>query len=301
MADSLNKGDAAEGKSSARAAALTAGVLEAPEEEGAAAGCASAAHPAAEPKRGFSAKAKAGIAALAFVALVCFGVSAVAFTGGFGGAGDLGPAASPAASGEPQGQAAGDAADSADASAAADAEAPGTADDAAASDAVSSAGSSSASSGAVSSEGAPAAAGAGSSAGSSSASGASSSASSGSGSADSAGSSSGGGFSQAPSNLITVHVSVSSSAVGSPVSGGGTFSFKKGATVYDALCACGLSVNASNTGYGVYVAAIGGLAEKDHGAGSGWVYSVNGATPMTSCSNYQLSDGDSVSWFYSVG
>lgn len=98
-----------------------------------------------------------------------------------------------------------------------------------------------------------------------------------------------------------MHVSVSSSAVGNPVSGGGTFSFKKGATVYDVLCACGLSVNASNTGYGVYVAAIGGLAEKEHGASSGWMYSVNGTTPMTSCSNYQLSDGDSVSWFYSVG
>ena len=95
--------------------------------------------------------------------------------------------------------------------------------------------------------------------------------------------------------------SVSSSAVGNPVSGGGTFTFNQGATVYDALCACGLSMNASNTGYGIYVSAIGGLAEKEHGGHSGWMYSVNGAVPMTACSNYVLSNGDSVSWYYVTG
>ena len=107
--------------------------------------------------------------------------------------------------------------------------------------------------------------------------------------------------SSSSSNAITVYVSVSSSAVGNPVSGGGTFTFNRGATVYDALCACGLSMNASNTGYGVYVAAIGGLAEKEHGANSGWMYSVNGTVPMTACSNYKLQDGDSVSWYYVTG
>lgn len=309
MADSLNEGVAAEEKSSARAAALTVGDAELFAERGAPAGrvseasdlagCssvgASASSPVAEPKRAFSAKAKAGIAALAFVALVCFGVSAVAFTGGFGVAGGQGPTTDAAASEELQDQVAGDLASSVDAPAGADAEA-SSADGAAASDAASNAGSASASSGAASSGGAVA--GGGSSAASGSTSGAS-----GSSGSDATGSGSGtdSGSSQAPSNLITVHVSVSSSAVGNPVSGGGTFSFKKGATVYDALCACGLSVNASNTGYGVYVAAIGGLAEKEHGAGSGWMYSVNGTTPMTSCSNYRLSDGDSVGWFYSVG
>ena len=89
--------------------------------------------------------------------------------------------------------------------------------------------------------------------------------------------------------------------MGNPVSGGGTFTFNQGATVYDALCACGLSMNASNTGYGIYVRAIGGLAEKEHGGHSGWMYSVNGAVPMTACSNYTLSDGDSVSWYYVTG
>lgn len=98
-----------------------------------------------------------------------------------------------------------------------------------------------------------------------------------------------------------MYVSVSSSAVGNPVSGGGTFTFNQGATVYDALCACSLSMNASNTGYGIYVSAIGGLAEKEHGGHSGWMYSVNGAVPMTACSNYVLSNGDSVSWYYVTG
>lgn len=153
--------------------------------------------------------------------------------------------------------------------------------------------------------------------GSSSSSGGSSSSSAGSGSSSSSSdtsssssgssssSSSAGGSSQsgtsAPAGTVTVYVSVSSSAVGNPVSGGGTFTFNQGATVYDALCACGLSMSASNTGYGIYVRAIGGLAEKEHGGNSGWMYSVNGAVPMTACSNYVLSNGDSVSWYYVTG
>lgn len=142
-----------------------------------------------------------------------------------------------------------------------------------------------------------------SSAGSGSSSSSSSASSSSSGSSSS--SSSAGGSSQpgtsAPAGTVTVYVSVSSSAVGNPVSGGGTFTFNQGATVYDALCACGLSMNASNTGYGIYVSAIGGLAEKEHGGHSGWMYSVNGAVLMTACSNYVLSNGDSVSWYYVTG
>lgn len=108
------------------------------------------------------------------------------------------------------------------------------------------------------------------------------------------------GSSQQPS-YVTVTVSVTSSAVGNPVSSGGTFTFNEGATVYDALCALGLSVNAHGSSYGTYVSAIGGLAEKQHGGTSGWMYSVNGTTPMTACSNYVLSNGDSVVWYYVTG
>lgn len=103
------------------------------------------------------------------------------------------------------------------------------------------------------------------------------------------------------SNYVTVSVSVTSSAVGNPVSSGGTFTFNEGATVYDALCALGLSVNAHGSSYGTYVSAIGGLAEKQYGGTSGWMYSVNGITPMTACSNYVLSNGDNVVWYYVTG
>lgn len=103
------------------------------------------------------------------------------------------------------------------------------------------------------------------------------------------------------SGYVTVTVSVTSSAVGNPVSSSGTFTFNEGATVYDALCALGLSVNAHGSSYGTYVAGIGGLAEKEHGSTSGWMYSVNGVTPNTACSNYVLSNGDSVVWYYVTG
>ena len=133
-------------------------------------------------------------------------------------------------------------------------------------------------------------------------------ASSGGGSAADGGSASNGGNassgsqggSQQPS-YVTVTVSVTSSAVGNPVSSGGTFTFNEGATVYDALCALGLSVNVRGSSYGTYVAAIGGLAEKEHGSTSGWMYSVNGVTPNTACSNYVLSNGDNVVWYYVTG
>ena len=140
--------------------------------------------------------------------------------------------------------------------------------------------------------------------GSSSSDGSSSSAGSatGGGSASNGGSASTGNQSgsQQP-GYVTVTVSVTSSAVCNPVSSGGTFTFNEGATVYDALCALGLSVNAHGSSYGTYVAAIGGLAEKEHGGTSGWMYSVNGVAPNTACSNYVLSNGDSVVWYYVTG
>lgn len=135
-----------------------------------------------------------------------------------------------------------------------------------------------------------------------------SSASSGSGSASGGGSASNSGGASAGNQdgsqqpgYVTVTVSVTSSAVGNPVSSSGTFTFNKGATVYDALCALGLSVNARGTSCGTYVAAIGGLAEMEHGDKSGWMYSVNGETPMTACSSYVLPNGANVVWYYVTG
>ncbi len=132
--------------------------------------------------------------------------------------------------------------------------------------------------------------------------------SSGGGSTTGGGSTSNGGGASADSQggsqqpgYVTVTVSVTSSAVGNPVSSGGTFTFNEGATPYDALCALGLSINARPSSYGTYVAAIGGLAEKEHGGTSGWMYSVNGKTPNTACSNYILKNGDTVVWYYVTG
>lgn len=273
------------------------------------------------PKRtSLSLATRAGISALAVVSVLFIGASAFALTNGFGlpadspvvkaaeSVGIVRSADVEAASAEGSDQAkAGKGEDSNEADAAnkesedkkdASSDASGSDEskskgDGSSSDNSDSSGSSDSGSGSSSSS----SAGLGSSSSSSSASSSSSGSSS---SSSSAGGSSQPGTS-APAGTVTVYVSVSSSAVGNPVSGGGTFTFNQGATVYDALCACGLSMNASNTGYGIYVSAIGGLAEKEHGGHSGWMYSVNGAVPMTACSNYVLSNGDSVSWYYVTG
>ena len=275
------------------------------------------------PKRTpLSLATRVGIAALAVVSVLFIGASAFALTNGFGlpadspvvkaaeSVGIVRSADVEAASAEGSDEAKADkdeASNEANASDKKSEDKKGASSDASKSDESKSKGDGSSSddsaSGASSDSGSGSSSSSGGSSSSSAGSGSSSSSSSSSGSSSS--SSSAGGSSQpgasVPAGTVTVYVSVSSSAVGNPVSGGGTFTFNQGATVYDALCACGLSMNASNTGYGVYVRAIGGLAEKEHGGNSGWMYSVNGAVPMTACSNYVLSNGDSVSWYYVTG
>lgn len=115
-----------------------------------------------------------------------------------------------------------------------------------------------------------------------------------------AGKPAGGGQKPAP-KTVTVSISVDSSAVGGPVSGSGTFTFEEGATVYDALCALGFSIGSQDSIHGVYVSSINGLAEKEHGASSGWMYAVNGKLPNMACSAYKLVDGDSIQWRYVTG
>lgn len=122
-------------------------------------------------------------------------------------------------------------------------------------------------------------------------------ASSGGTSAD--GGSQGGASAPAP-DTMTITVSVSSSAAGGSVSGGGTFTFERGATAYDALAACGLALGSDWGPMGVYVYSIGGLAEKQFDGAGGWMYAVNGSEPSYASSSYELSDGDSVSWYYVI-
>lgn len=123
-------------------------------------------------------------------------------------------------------------------------------------------------------------------------------ASSSSNSSSSNGNSQGTTASSAASSTVTVSVSVSSSAADGRVSGSAHPTFKKGATAYDALCATDLSVSTKSSQYGLYVSAIGGLAEFEYGGKSGWMYSVNGSAPNVSCGKYVLKDGDTVSWYY---
>ena len=99
---------------------------------------------------------------------------------------------------------------------------------------------------------------------------------------------------------ITVSVTVDGSAVGAG-SSSASVSIPAGATVYDALRATGVSINAGNTQFGLYVSSIGGLAEKEHGGKSGWTYYVDGVMPMTSCANYKLAGGENIVWRYVTG
>lgn len=99
---------------------------------------------------------------------------------------------------------------------------------------------------------------------------------------------------------IDVFVSVSSSAADNRVTKGEAVSLPENATAYDALCATGLSVESASSSYGTYVKSIGGLAEKEFGATSGWMYSVNGTSPEVACTSYVLKEGDKVEWSYVV-
>lgn len=91
---------------------------------------------------------------------------------------------------------------------------------------------------------------------------------------------------------------VQNSEISVSISAGDTSSrltLKRGATVYDALLALGVSVNAENSQYGIYVTSINGVAaDADHG----WTYTVNGVMPNVSASGYTLSDGDTIVWTY---
>lgn len=98
-------------------------------------------------------------------------------------------------------------------------------------------------------------------------------------------------------DLITVSVTVDGSAAGAGASSA-TVSLAAGSSVYDALVKTGISISASGSPYGMYVSAIGGLAERQHGPMSGWIFSVNGVEPSVACSAYTLSAGDSIVWTY---
>lgn len=82
-------------------------------------------------------------------------------------------------------------------------------------------------------------------------------------------------------------------------------SLPEDATAYEALTLAArqqkVRVDGSGTVYGVYVSAIGHIAEFGFGDMSGWLYSVNGDYPEVSCGEYRLHDGDAVEFHYTCG
>jgi hypothetical protein len=125
----------------------------------------------------------------------------------------------------------------------------------------------------------------------------STSASSSSSGGSSSGSSSTGTTTEPENTDITVTIAVDASDhCSNPgvIVGATSMTLPEGSSVYTALINTGVSVSGSS----YYISGIDNRFEKDCGGTSGWQYSVNGVTPMTSCGNYILSNGDSIYWYY---
>ncbi|WP_234118647.1 DUF4430 domain-containing protein [Clostridium hydrogenum] len=72
-----------------------------------------------------------------------------------------------------------------------------------------------------------------------------------------------------------------------------------GDVTLDVLKANNISRETTGSGYMLYISAIDGLREKEHGKNSGWIYYVNGESPDIGCGGYKLKTGDKVTWKYS--
>lgn len=74
-------------------------------------------------------------------------------------------------------------------------------------------------------------------------------------------------------------------------------------TVYTVLAevlrAHRIQLDSSGSSSEVYVRGIAGIYEFDFGAGSGWMYYVNGISPSVSAGRYELEPGERVVWRYS--
>ena len=85
-----------------------------------------------------------------------------------------------------------------------------------------------------------------------------------------------------------------------------TVTFTEGESVFDVLqrvcreSKIHMEFNSAAGYNSAYIEGIGNLYEFDAGELSGWLYSVNGWYPNYGCSRYQLKDGDTICWVYSV-
>lgn len=73
-----------------------------------------------------------------------------------------------------------------------------------------------------------------------------------------------------------------------------TATFEEGATVFEVLDDT-FEVDAEKSEFGWYVKAIDGVAE-DTDAGKYWMYAVNGKAAEVGAGEYELKDGDQVTW-----
>lgn len=77
-------------------------------------------------------------------------------------------------------------------------------------------------------------------------------------------------------------------------------SVKPGSTVLDVLKESGYVISASNNFLGTYVSAIQGISSGAASGSGGWIFSVNGNFPNTSASNLIVTNGDRISFHYTI-
>lgn len=109
-----------------------------------------------------------------------------------------------------------------------------------------------------------------------------------------------GGSGSPAAQQITISFSVDASRAGSAYAAASvaerSLVLPQGASAYDALVAAGVAIGGNST----YVSSINGLAEKQGGPLSGWMYSVDGVFPQVSCGAFALEDGAVLVWAYTL-
>lgn len=72
----------------------------------------------------------------------------------------------------------------------------------------------------------------------------------------------------------------------------------KGTSVFELVTSVLRSSGYSYTNYGGYISAVGGLAERDRGENSGWLYTVNGTQPDMYMNQVYVKNGDIIALYY---
>lgn len=72
----------------------------------------------------------------------------------------------------------------------------------------------------------------------------------------------------------------------------------KGTSVFELVTSVLRNSGYSYTNYGGYISAVGGLAERDRGENSGWLYTVNGTQPDMYMNQVYVKNGDIIALYY---